>query len=455
MKKRWIALGTITTITPIITVVSCGVNQATPLAIEQDLIIKSAKSMDKIQEIWQQQVLDDAGQVFDVTLDTNKKPIWVADDSTINKAFNFYIQTESNKGETIIQNLITKITETKEYKDLFIMGSPSVNKDAQIKLWKMDGYWTKGSNTYVIADEAKAFIFKYIPEIRKEVYKLAVSYTFLSGDISKEDYKLTNMDEKDEYLDVQNLISDTSDFVLINEAISQHLFAKWELTSESSNLTSDKFNEEKLTPTEAEAHLVNVTSGTKYNLFTESKLDDRNSKASIIVAGSPDKTTKHWDMLNNLFGIGADTFSGYKGISTMNSGEGILAFTADEYKNVTSKEMWTGWLKDNKLFLSTGTASEIPLFSKNSTKTAGVTKIIGFMPIIKNDKLTFEGTDFALENSDNRDFLILNLAINSSINTKAVNFFTKREKDPILLTIELSTLKDEAIKHGFDFIKED
>ena len=410
MKKKLIKLGSIAMLAPIAAVVSCGINSPSKEQIANRNKLESQQTMDKIEERWQLKVLDKAGEVID--FDTAHST------SILRKAFNFYIENQIEKNPLFLNGVAQRILSTDEFKAVSKGNTQKVLND-----WKLLDY-RSATNNPSITEDAKKFLFKNVSDIRTEVLKLAVSYTFLTSTITPVDYQDIVMGEFTKLSEVQQKINDT-EFPLVNEAIKQHLFGKWTLSSDSSNLQT---------------------------LTGSSELDFDDAKTAMKANGKLAKEVKYSSQKEKAFSGGLfDTADlamlGYKGITSVSGSKGIITFSSDELDSATSPTSWNGFLVDGEIKSS----GKIELFP-NGSKTASLTRIIGLMPIMANKKLTFAGTTFTA-GTTKKERLVFELAKSRSVYTDSVKYYTNK-KSPIKITILNDFVKDAAIDHGFEFIEE-
>jgi hypothetical protein len=83
-------------------------------------------------------------------------------------------------------------------------------------------------------------------------------------------------------------------------------------------------------------------------------------------------------------------------------------------------------------------------------KKVNVHFVKGLMPIYKNGKLTFKGSDF--ETEIQKEYLYSILSLEKNVYESAIKYYTKRENNPILLKLK-EPIKKIAIDYGFKFIK--
>ena len=425
MNKKILTLGTISTLVPLATVVSCGIKEPTITNIKYRNELTSQETMNRIEEIWQKKVIE---EVDPGNSDT------VAAGSVLGMSLDFILRERVSKSPiTYLTNLADQISKTKEFQD--ILSSPG-DGHKTLTSWNMFKYRENGDmTTYPIDQAAKDFIFKNIPSIRSEVYKMAMSYSFLNAGVTTAQYEKTQMQGLETLTDIQNDIN-PAEFGIVNEAISQHLFGRWELSSDSTNLKT-LTPSTPITDAEALANMVDAISPIEYNLFTESKYTEKNTK--LILSTFTDAADT----------VSVNDFGGYKGVVNADGSKGIMTFSKDDMKLATQPDSWKGWLVDGELV-----TSNIKIFQDADPTTAKLTRLIGLMPIYDttSSKYTFVGTKWE---TTERNELIFQLSKNPSVYSKSVLFFTKRKVNPIKLKIINDLVRTTAIDHGFKFINED
>ena len=447
MKNKLIKLGSILTFAaPIITIVSCGVNKPDESQIKDLKNLESDAVANKIEEDWWSFVIKDE------QIENYDKNDLLAS-AEIKENFDYLIQNKIYNDPKYLSSLSIKISENNKFIEKL---KSEGDKEPPTKLNEWGFYSIELSEkltekiekimdeTNGLKLEAKKFIVANLKEFRKELYKFTIARRYLKNNLKKDDYKKIFMDKEDSFSEVQELFNH-NEFHLLNEAINQKLFIKWniELSEDDSvDYFGIKSNTEK----------------TYDEVKTLISIDSSNNKGELLVK-QPLKNLDKKILLKKLLHQNEyeeyKKYGGYNGIGTQDKvGNGILSFEASKFKKVENKRLWEGFIFDNKfLNYKTNAAKrneqKMTVIPKDSKKVS-VKFVKGLMPIYKENKLTFDESDF--DNEIKKDFLISALSLNQTVYEDAVVFYTKRETNPILLNLK-EPLKKMMIDRGYKFIK--
>ena len=448
MKNKLIKLGAFLAFsTPIITVVSCGVNKPSETQLKALKNLGSNFIVNKVQEDWWNYVIkDEKIENFD------KNDLLKANE--IKENFDYLIQNEIYKDPSYLYNLSIQISENSKFLEIL---KNEGDKAPEVKLNEW-GFYNKELSTKKSEDieavidestglslDAKKFIVVNLKEFRKKLYKFTIARRYLKKSLNKETYKKIFMDKNDVFTELQELFK-PEEFVLLNETINQKLFINWniELSEyDSVDYFGVKSNVEK--NYDEVKDLISIKNdGTKGGLLTKQPLLNLDKK--ILLKKLLDQSEY------NAYKI----YGGYQGIKKQSKvGNGILDFGANKFKRVKNKKLWEGFIFDNKFINNKADNGErneekMTVIPENSKKVS-VRFIKGLMPIFKDDKLTFENSDFSSQVK--KDYLISALSLNDVVYQDALVYYTKRETNPILLKVK-EPLKKILIDKGYKFIKE-
>ena len=426
---------------PLISAISCAY---TPSQDEMDL--NSATIYNLVQQAWWTKVF---------TNQTSKKINKMKPMATIEikNAFDFVIRKHFMKDNLHLMKKIDEISKTKAIQK--IADAQGKTPSELIEKWNLDKMRINGDMTInPLTEECKNFLFNNIIDINKEVWKMTISTLFLKKEINKETYKNIFMKENQDYdgdytkydgkfkpfTDIQNLFKE-SDFNLINEAIDQHIFAKWDV-----NLSVKKTSD---------AHINTNWDDNKVS-YDDALKQMKTSDSTKTMANWSEYTEKNSHLLKGLLPSALESeqkltsFKGFMAESGSSDATGTIALDEDGLKQATNKNSWNGFLIDNKEKLvndKEGISKNITLGYKNH---AQLTLLKGFMPIYKNGKLSFEGTFF--ENDQDREKLVRILSQSNNLYAKAEKYYCNK-KEPIKLKIAYKRWRDKLVEHGFKFIE--
>ena len=459
MKKFLLTLGSITTIAaPIAAVVSCGVETTTKEQRELHAALNEGKTYDAVKERWQEKVLKANYANFDPSkyygtyapdpADTTKQkftPADIADNKDIQDTFEKLLVEQSAHDHRYLYKTGNKILNDKD----FMPGATTQEKKDALVHWGLLKTYTPNGDISSVTAEAKKYILEHESGIRRDVYQKTIAMLYLEK-ATKEEIEFAVLPATHEFTDKQKMIHST-EFALVNEALSQNLFAKWNISVKHDDAffgpEAKKFinHADDATMTDADAHFIDAAASgsTADPLFDLMKYSAKIKKLPAGILPTTFNT-------NLSFYQGISTLSDIPG--TPHTGADAEKKTADELKLITDKNKWDGYLYDKKII-----RDNIPYFSKDTHVDISFNKVKGLMPVYKaGTGLTFEGTDFEVSGTDktNMRYLLFQLAKKSSVYTNAVKYFTKRETNPILLEITSDDLRQKAIERGFTFIKE-
>lgn len=388
MKKFLLTLGSISAIAaPVVAVVSCGVANTTREQRELHNGLDKAVTYEAIQERWQEMVIADtytgfAPDKFFGTYDTSNvfTPATIAGNKDIEDMFNMLLIEQTNRDHRYLYKTGQQIMNNKD----FMPNANTAAKKQQLKDWGLlESYSPQGDITKVTA-EAKKFILKHQHNIRRDVYKKMIAVLYLEN-ANKEDVKYAVLPSTHTMSEKQNLIGD-SEFALVNEAISQNLFAKWTISikHDDANVSAEmrKFinHANDATMSDADKHFDPTTTDEVFKLV---KYSEQNKKMPVGILPSTFSTD----------------LAAYKGISSLtdipgtnHSGADGEKKTADELKLINDKSKWLGYLSDKKIL-----NKDIPYFAKDNHTDILFSRVQGLMPIYKQDgyKGEFEIADIA------------------------------------------------------------
>lgn len=434
--KIWKSIGSLMAIAaPLATVISCGTTvMPTRTTIENKFLLESKGVLDRVQEKWWSMVLSNGGTAI------NPDDFFAA--PLIVESFDFILRNHLTSDANYLTTLANNLMKTKAMQE----AAKADGGKSPLQLASSWNILTPRENgdlrTNPVPAAGKKFIFENSPALKEEVIKHAISVKYLSTKINSTDYKKVFLDADQSLTNIQTLI-DSDDFVLINEAIEQHLFAKW-------NISLDR---------DGSAHFIGEN-----NLTT---IDQANSNMNVesptagSVASYANYSTSRKLLLDGIMPTtGLNIYGGFKGITASKGSHGLYALDIDGLKTAVAKVMWSGYEYDGKLLYvdttnhTPGTLIEkLPLFGKNQNHVS-LTKLIGLMPIYDGSHFTLSGTDF--QSPTGRKQLVMELALGNKVYSHAEKFYIKRPgaTGPIILDIPSDILRKITIEHGFEFIKE-
>ena len=452
MKKFLLTLGSITSIAaPVVAVVSCGVEETTQEQRQLHNGLNQGQTYDAIKERWQEMVLKANYANYDPskfygTYDANHvfTAADVADNKDIQDTFEKLLIEQTAQDHRYLYKTGNKILNDKD----FMPTATTAQKKQKLIDWGLLKTYTPNGDISSVTAEAKKYIIEHEAGIRRDVYQKAIAMLYLEK-ATKEEIEFAVLPATHEFTDKQKMINST-EFALVNEALSQNLFAKWNISVKHDDAfngpEAKKFinHADDATLTDADKHFLKVTGGGIQDPLYE--LMKYSTKEKKLPAG----------ILPTTFNT---NFSFYGGISSLtdipgtpHTGADAEKKTADELKLITDKNKWDGYLYDKKII-----RDNIPYFSKDTHVDISFNRVKGLMPVYKaGTGLTFEGTDFEVTGTDktNMRYLLFQLAKKNSVYTNAVKYFTKRETNPILLELLSDDVRQKAIERGFTFIKE-
>ena len=426
-KKLMLSLGSITAVVaPVATVVSCGIEEPTREDIKNKFLLESQAVMDRVQEQWWSEVLTeqtgatsplDATKLFDV--------------QEVKDAFDFIIRGHVTHDKKFLITLTSSLMSTSAMQQKATAAGKSVYQLAQS--WNLLEYRVNGDMTNnPLSPDAKEFIFKNSRTIRHETLKMTISYLFLNNKMTKDDWMNVYDKKATDLSDIQKTI-DADDFLLINEAIDQHLFAQWNV-----NLTKAET-----------LSFIGVTP----DKLPKADVDTKIKKGGDVYNAIKAYSSKNTNLLNGLMPGSYADFPAFAGIASKKGKRGIMNLDFSGLKLATTKDKWDGYMKNDDIV-----STDIPYFPDKSNLVK-FNKVVGLMPIYKSNKFTFDTTDYG--NAAGRKQLAMLLSRKTSVYSMAEKYFTTRKLphhtpplSPLLLEIKSEILKQIAIEHGFEFIKQ-
>ena len=453
MKKFLLTLGSITSIAaPVVAVVSCGVEETTKEQRQLHNGLNQGQTYDAIKERWQEMVLKSNYANYDPskfygTYDANHvfTAADVADNKDIQDTFEKLLIEQTSHDHRYLYKTGNKILNDKD----FMPGATTDQKKQKLVDWGLLKTYTPNGDISSVKPEAKKYIIEHEGGIRRDVYQKAIAMLYLEK-ATKAKVENAVLPATHELTDKQKMINPT-EFALVNEALSQNLFAKWNISVKHDDAfngpEAKKFinHADDATIADADKHFIDAAAagGTADPLFDIMKYSTKEKRLPAGLMPSTFKT-------NLSFYGGMSSLTDIPG--TPHTGADAEKKTADELKLITSKDSWDGYLYDKKII-----RDNIPYFSKDTHVDISFNKVKGLMPVYKTGTgLTFEGTDFEVSgtNKANMRCLLFQLAKKTSVYSNAVKYFTKRETNPILLELLSDDVRQKAIERGFTFIKE-
>lgn len=451
MNKKWlISLGAIAAVTPVIAVVACGKIQE-PSSTDLDNYRKftSAEATRILEEQWNEKVLFSVGHIQfgnrDQTNGQYKIDLTQTAFASLKESAMFVVKQQliadplylSKLASKMLGDNVTQWNKTdladKAYFDKIGMTNIFNNQVVNFT----DATPTTGSApASTVTTEAINLLMNYLKDdFRLKVYKQATSELFLKT--NKDAYTKAFTSENRNLSLIQQAIK-ADDFVLINEMLSQKLFATWNVTLDEN--TSRSFIGKKYTNVAA----IQTAFGKTGDFTSAVKSSQTNVKENFpnLIA---DGTVKYSE------------FVGWKGFATQavvstSDKQSIFNYTIESLKAVTDAKQWEGVIQEKTIVKVDDTSTEIKAIPEEQ-KVVNQTYLIGLMPIYQNNEFQLDASYTGVK----KDELIRLLAYkNQAIYSKASQFYrTKVEtREPILVVIPQQALKDIYTNQGFEFIKE-
>ncbi len=447
IKNKLIKLGIITTTSPIVSIISCGINEPTENQVKEIRALESTNSMNKIEEDWWKYIIKN-----EKIKNFNSKDLLSS--LEIKNNFDYLLKNEIYKNSSYLYNLSIQISNHKEFSKIL---KTEGNKEPEVKLNEW-GFYVKELSEKKTIDieeaieenkglklEAKKFIVKNITSFRKKLYKFTIARRYLKNKINKEKYKKIFFNKDDSFTELQDLYNH-EEFHLINETLKQKLFLNWEIELseyDSVDYFGIKVNSEKTYDQIKSLITINPNNNTKGELLTKQPILNLDSKTMLKNILNTSEYNKY------------KIYGGYSGIKKQsNIGNSLLSFKIDGLKRATNKRLWEGYIFDNRFINNKENTiirniQKMTLIPENEKKV-NVHFVKGLMPIYKNGKLTFKGSDF--ETEIQKEYLYSILSLEKNVYESAIKYYTKRENNPILLKLK-EPIKKIAIDYGFKFIK--
>lgn len=429
-KNILLTIGSISSaILPVAAVISCGVNNPTQQDVDNKYKLESSRMMNRVQEQywWEVFKVEQTGLTGEIT---DIESLWKVD--VVKEMVDFTIKNNLQGDNKYLITLAAKYMPTEAMKEAlseYNKHNPIVASTHDLaNKWNMlkfkDTPEIDGADA--LAEGAKKFLLKNDSSFRTQVLKSSISYLYLNKKRDKASYKEVFFKDDQKFTDVQELF-EADDFTLINEAVKQHLFAKWQISLDKNNsLThlSSTVSATQLSQADADTAM-------KTGWTNEMKYSDT---FKVIPSSTLPVNTY-------------DTVKGFSGVTQVTGNRGILKFDVDGFKS-TNKESWNGYLDEIIKH------DHIDMF-KDGKSIVSLTRVFGFMPIwsATDNFVTFKGSYF--ESADERKALVRALSKSSGTYSEAEKFFSTRKQSPIQLEIQNEDLRNVAIDHGFKFIKED
>lgn len=449
-KKLSLKLGTLAAvITPVIAVVSCGVETKTPSKENLKIanFIKSRELVGIAETQWQEKLLTSelkAGDLANIDLTSTKDTtvnsathltngldvinINAAGNSVLKDNLKYFLTVQTKNDSAYVRKIgekilygNTKLTKTDLYTNGLLNEYNDTNKIAF------------GSGSKEISDEALNLIFNTPNlEIKQVVYKQIIAQKYLTT--NKADWETAFKDEKDN-LSLVDKIIDPAQFVLIKELISKRYFAKWVF-----NLPDPGF--------------YSGQTMTYANLLTAMKAGT--TPGAIAALLKPLDRTKHADWSTVPLGDTADKtdselYGSYKEISSMSKSRDTFAFDLAAFQGATAVDSWTGFIQDDSIITKSGT-TPIKLTDPKKPNTINFTYAVGLLP-------TYDGSNLKLTGfmGTNKAEIIRYVAMkNSGLYNKAMEFYTTKRgsNNAVFLEITQPEVKTKLQQQGVKFIEE-
>lgn len=450
-RKLLISLGGISAFSPIVAVVACG-KIAEPSKEDQEAYAKltSTQALRVLEEEWAEKALIQAKVFTEADLgdrgasdtDATKKTLFHTLDVTkaglvrVKETAQYIIRQEIAKDKTYLNklaiNLLSDASAT-QWDATNAKHAPLdrdyLNKHGLAALYNYgEVKFTSDANGEAgkVSDIALNLLLNYTKsDFRLKVYKQLVAEAYLSLD--KASYQKAFPRAVRGLTIRQNKIEDAN-FVLIDQMLSQKLFAQWNIKLDDTK--SKKF----IGKTYATSALVKAAMTGSGELAAAAKKSEQ-------------KILEQEVMLDSNY----TNVVGWKGISTMAAkGQGALSFTDEALELAANDAAWEGALLKDDIVTASATAADIKAIPDTTTgtviTTVDVTYVKGLMPVYVNNKYTLGDW---LKAGANKKELIRTLAYKNidSLYKQATDYFRTKEAADVYLPLDknskfYSILKD-------------
>lgn len=445
-RKLLISLGGISAFSPIVAVVACG-KIAEPSKDDQEAYAKltSSQALRVLEEEWAEKALiqakvfsladlGDRGDAHETdatkktifhTLDVNKTEL-----ARVKETAQYIIRQEIAKDKTYLNKLAINLlsdASTTKWGTTDPIDRDYLKDQGLATLYnygKVEFSDAKAANK--VSNEALNLLLNYTKsDFRLKVYKQLVAEAYLSLD--KAEYQKAFPRAVRGLTIRQNKIEDAN-FVLIDQMLSQKLFAQWNIKLDDTK--SKKF----IGKTYATSALVKTAMTGSGELAAAAKKSEQ-------------KILEQEVMLDSNY----TNVVGWKGISTMAAkGQGALSFTDEALELASTDAAWEGALLKDDIVTASAPATDIKAIPDTTTgtviTTVDVTYVKGLMPVYVNNKYTLGAW---LSTEANKKELIRTLAYKNidSLYKQATDYFRTKEAADVYLPLDknskfYSILKD-------------
>lgn len=484
-KKLIFSIGSLVTIAaPIAAVVSCGkITVASDKELDNYRKFSTAESLRLFEEQWQEQTMETLKAdgvnfgYWDITIgkDSNgnddiSKNKWeykagardangqytldVTKSKRLKDVAQFIIKQEIAKNKSFLNTFATQLlgdkvsqwyTETNNGKIQESVNTPYLQNNGMAKVYEIKDnapqvvFGTNADGTEVTDDAINLMLNYPKSDFRYKVYAQIISEEYLLH-TNLNEYKIAFPGDANNISLIQRDI-DESAFVLINEELSQKLFAKWSIELKGTDANSFIGKEYSYADALTAMKENGATVGELAHVLTWSAKRSRAFDELLPVA----------DKYNEI--------TGWKGIEAQGPiGTKRLSFTRDELHEVTANTEWEGFVQDENLITSSNTVDKIKAVPDGKTDGA-ITFIKGLMPVYENNKFV---------NKFDAKLIARLLAYkDSSKYSKAAEFFRTEVKGRVAddnttdaskaiylkLTDNAQPIKSILENKGFNFIK--
>lgn len=446
-RKLLLSLGAIAAFSPVIAVVACGkISEPTSSRLDEYRKLTSSEATRILEEKWAEQVLKAQGvDIVDWSSADKKTGVFKLDvaNARLKSTVQFIIRNEVAADKNYLNKISTSLladrvaqwgaTDPVTVSYLTNEGLAQIYNNQVIDFAATSTAGKRG----VVSDAALNILLNYSKsDFRLKVYRQLVTETYLSK-TNKDLYtKAFPRNARNMSLVQQDIESDK--WALVNEALSQKLFAQW-------NVTLDK---------NTSAGFAGVKSAALSNVRDAlTSTDSTKGLLAAVVLNSATKIKEHEELIDNTtYG----NLVGWKGwVNVTATGTRKLAFTREELRKMTNAStnvkdtQWEGVLQDDDL-----ATANINLIQDKSD-SVNLTYMKGLMPAYNatDAKFTFKGTEYE---SKIEDVARLFAYKNSGLYKTASEFFrTKAEGlTPVVLDVKQSDVKTILQDANFEFIKE-